>query len=210
MSYNNRPPINDQDLPPLYRRSQSQQQFNAPPLYSEASQQRQPQQQQQPIESQLPDTSQLSRAKLEQLLEDEDAFIAYLLELPVVKNRKKALEDMKSSNVELAKKNIASADSIEKLKKELSELHHELAMKQQTMDSLLHQRNQLMSVFSFDSIKNKLKDAVAALEGETESIASEFLSGKMSQDDFVRVYKEARKHYHLRNATADGFQNIYR
>jgi hypothetical protein len=48
-------------------------------------------------------------------------------------------------------------------------------------------------------VTEQLKQLIVAAEDDSENCATAYLNGKMSDEEFIKKFKESRKLYHIRN-----------
>ena len=54
----------------------------------------------------------------------------------------------------------------------------------------------------------EVRHLVAASDDMSELCAASFLEGKLTEDEFIKAFKESRKLYHIRNAKLEALENI--
>ncbi|KAI3660334.1 hypothetical protein MP638_001771 [Amoeboaphelidium occidentale] len=110
------------------------------------------------------------------------------------------LTELRQTNYEISQRNIANEAPQRLLREEVAELQQLVATKQSTLQQLTEQKQRLLKDFSPEASYAKLKEATEQAEAVSESIASQFLKGDITQDDFVRNFRDSRTIYHMRSA----------
>ncbi|KAJ3313281.1 Vacuolar protein sorting-associated protein 37A [Boothiomyces sp. JEL0838] len=138
--------------------------------------------------------------EIEEILLDDNAFADYFYTLDQVKPIKQMQDDLLVNNAEIAKSNLSRKDQIEDLKKRIHALQNINAEHRKQLDQLLYEQQQELTRFGSEYLTEQLRQLVATSDDMTELSAASFLEGKLSEDEFIKAFKESRKLYHLRNA----------
>ncbi|KDR10569.1 vacuolar protein sorting-associated protein 37A isoform X2 [Zootermopsis nevadensis] len=149
------------------------------------------QQQQQRVLS-FPELLDLSAAELEHLSQSEDRLDEFIDKLPPVLKLNNAVEDMISKNEELAKENLTKEPQLEKLRYGVQDKLEALAILKDSYESLSQEYQRLSDKYAPSSIKESLRLAALHSDEESEQIAEQFLSGKISVEQFVSMYLQKR------------------
>ncbi|KAJ3258202.1 hypothetical protein HK103_004020 [Boothiomyces macroporosus] len=145
--------------------------------------------------------------EIEEILLDDNAFADYFYTLDQVKPIKQMQDDLLVNNAEIAstfcfilESNLSRKDQIEDLKKRIQALQNINAEHRKQLDQLLYEQQQELTRFGSEYLTEQLRQLVATSDDMTELSAASFLEGKLSEDEFIKAFKESRKLYHLRNA----------
>ncbi|KAJ3275893.1 Vacuolar protein sorting-associated protein 37A [Terramyces sp. JEL0728] len=138
--------------------------------------------------------------EIEEILLDDNAFADYFYSLDQVKPIKQMQDDLLVNNAEIAKSNLSRKEQIEDLKMRIQALQNINAGHRKQLDQLLYEQQQELTRFGSEYLTEQLRQLVATSDDMTELSAASFLEGKLSEDEFIKAFKESRKLYHLRNA----------
>lgn len=152
------------------------------------------------IPSSFPELESKTPSELAQLLNNEEEFKKFFESLECVSTVKKVRDDLRNTNEELAKKNLAKEAEIETIRKDLAKKQSVATEKREAIASKSQKQQEVMRQFSTPALIEKLTDASMEAEKSSEDIAELFVSGKLDHKDFVKQFMEERKLYHLRAA----------
>lgn len=155
------------------------------------------------IPTSFPELEQKSTTELTELLSNEDQFVSLYEGLDVVKTMRQLRDELRDGNEELARKNVARTAEVEELRKLLNSKKDTLGELKAALDQKIQRQQQIMQQLSPAVLVERLAEAAAVAEGESEEIASSYLDGTtadMDYKDFIKKFTEKRKLYHLRAA----------
>jgi len=162
------------------------------------------------IPSSFPELDSKSAAEIANMLNDEVEFSRFLDSLSAVQTMKKVRDDLRNTNEDLAKKNLAREAEIEKTKRDLMSQTAQVNEKRASFEQRVVRQQEVMKQFSTPALIEQLNSAAAEAEATSENIATTFLKGDMDHKDFVKDFMEARKLYHLRAAKKESLQMLTR
>lgn len=150
--------------------------------------------------SQFYQLDKLNTSQLEELLKDESKLLEFVEQLPEVIRTEEIKREMVRQNEELARTSLDLKPVMEERKKTLLEKVDEVnALKAEfEVGSELFEVH--MKAFHASTLQDNLRVAGQAAEEESETIAQEFLSGKLSTDAFLSQFMKERTLSHMRRA----------
>jgi len=155
------------------------------------------------IPTSFPELEQKSTAELTELISHEDAFQALFDALEVVKTMRQLRDDLRDGNEELARKNVTRTAEVDELHQQLNSKKDTLSQLRTAVEQKTQRQQQIMQQLSPQVLVERLADAAAIADGESEEIASAFLDGSSVDGDykeFIKKFTEKRKTFHLRAA----------
>ncbi|KAJ1336669.1 hypothetical protein BSLG_006988 [Batrachochytrium salamandrivorans] len=148
-----------------------------------------------------------SLEEINRLLGDETSLEDYLMTLTRVRDMKNVHHDLVNGNGEIAERILSNEEEVNDLKRRIKALQGLQASHRQTLDELLLAQKQELSRFGGDQITSTLRDLVSTSDSMSEMSAQSYLDGKLTEDEFIRSFKESRQLYHLRSAKLEHTQN---
>jgi len=142
----------------------------------------------------------LSSQRIQQLLDNEQAFEDFFRETNCVRMLEVARDESRKKNQERAQKNLDKESRIKEENARLSGVTKQLNELRLKYEKLSTQQAELMSQYSPSVIKEKLSIATDEAEEESENIINEYKDGDISISSFIDQYFEKRKIYHARKA----------
>lgn len=155
----------------------------------------------------LPVFSSGDAARINELLNDEEAFDVFFNDLEAVKNMKSVVQDMRAENEALALQVTQKKKSIDDLAADntpLQEQYSKLRAELQKSELLYQQK---IARFEPAKLIARLKQSVDESESQTAQVAESLFSGKITLEEFLHLYKDMRKLYHMRAAKLDKVTN---
>uniref|UniRef100_A0A7S2IGW3 VPS37 C-terminal domain-containing protein n=1 Tax=Helicotheca tamesis TaxID=374047 RepID=A0A7S2IGW3_9STRA len=155
-----------------------------------------------PVPSSFPELESMSRSEMQELLDDEEKYQAFVEEMPSVKT----LNDLKSSifkgNVETAESNLKHEEELGELHAEVQSLKEGLKEKVEKFRELESKQAELTRPPDKRDVIKKLTKAKKDAFNESEDIASAWLDdgGEDDIDEFVEKFLERRTVHHMRAA----------
>ncbi|KAL2913554.1 hypothetical protein HK105_207014 [Polyrhizophydium stewartii] len=138
--------------------------------------------------------------ELGDLLADDAAVDDYVAGLPQVREIHGARMGIVEDNAAIAERNLAKEEEIKDLRQRIKALQDMHASHRRSLDQLLKAQQQELARFGGEHITGTLRELVTSSESMSELSAQSFLEGKLTEDEFIRAFKESRRVYHLRSA----------
>ncbi|KAF6757593.1 hypothetical protein DFP72DRAFT_809188 [Ephemerocybe angulata] len=176
-----------------------------------------------PLLQDYPELSHLSRAELEDLLNDPVYFQAIFHSLDRVKDMYRAQAELGMANESIAENNVTLQEPLYNLRAETQAAFDDAKALEKRWKELEKEQKEVYQRFTPQFLLMRLKHATTALDDETEAMASTFPAlpslsrddnsgagtprGGLEVDDFIRQFKEGRKIYHKRAMWADKWSN---
>ncbi|KAH7290106.1 hypothetical protein KP509_30G032100 [Ceratopteris richardii] len=111
-------------------------------------------------------------------------------------------EDLKKSNIELAKQNLEAESKIIELKNQCAIIRtSELATAQENFSRAQEEKRNLLDKFSDRALINKLQAAADEVDEESEMLHRRLLRGEMELAEYIPKYRRLRVLYHKRILT---------
>lgn len=96
--------------------------------------------------------------------------------------------------------NLLQAEEIRRLKGVVTTLQDGNLEYRKKLDLLLREQQQEAVRFNNTSVVEYLKKLVQKADDQTELCTASFTEGKLSEEEFIKSFKDIRKTYHIRNA----------
>jgi len=144
----------------------------------------------------------LPDAEVEKMLADEEELTKFVKSLPLIQDyllRAGEVERLQAEVDALTKRSGANPE----LDAKRQEVEKKRAELQQKSDLKRRKEGELNPSALFE----KLDAAAKALDNECEDIASQFLAGDMSAQDFAKTYKQKRVLFHSRSAKKEALSH---
>ncbi|XP_034828011.1 vacuolar protein sorting-associated protein 37B [Maniola hyperantus] len=152
----------------------------------------------------------LNSDELKEMLNDDTKFDSVLKDVKQVKDWETEREMIIASNRSLAEFNLSKEPVLEELKAEVQQ-------KSETGEQLCSRIQELLSDYksksagiSPDTTLALLQTAAAETEEQSETIAQDFLSGKIDVDKFLDDFEPIRKTMHLRKFKSEKMSELLR
>ena len=158
------------------------------------------------IPSQFDELDQLSREDLEELLEDELEFLAFVNKLPVFQKIQSTADDILEENVTMAKANLEKEEQINTLHKEVTDLKSQLEAKINKFQQLERKQDSICAPPDVKDALRQLNRAKKEAFEESEQLADEWVEEGDDVGKFVKNFMEKRKVHHLRAAKMERLQ----
>ncbi|KAJ0173103.1 hypothetical protein K1T71_011279 [Dendrolimus kikuchii] len=152
----------------------------------------------------------LNSDELKEMLNDDTKFDSILKDVKQVKDWETEREMTIASNRSLAEFNLSKEPEIEDLKAQVqqkSETGEELCGR---IQELLNEYKTKSAGISPDTTQALLQTAGAESEEQSESIAQDFLSGKINVEKFLEDFEPLRKKMHVRKFKAEKMAELLR
>lgn len=158
------------------------------------------------IPSHFEELDPLSREDLEELLEDELEFMAFVNKIPVFQEIQSVANDALEENVELAKSNLEKEEKIKSLHKYVTELKSKLETKIQAFKELERKQDSICAPPDMRDVLRKLHKGKKEAFDESEQLADEWVEDGSDVDQFVKNFIEKRMVHHMRAAKIERLQ----
>jgi len=150
----------------------------------------------------------LTREELDELLNDDLEFKAFVHRLKVYNEIFTVGSSRLDENVELAKENLERETDWKTLQSEVKDLHDTLKSKLDHFSKLEDQQNAICAPPDTKSTIKKLQKAKKEAFEESEELAEDWVeNGDGSVDDFCKRFLEQRKIHHTRAAKIEILRN---
>uniref|UniRef100_A0A7S4G6G0 VPS37 C-terminal domain-containing protein n=1 Tax=Eutreptiella gymnastica TaxID=73025 RepID=A0A7S4G6G0_9EUGL len=161
----------------------------------------------------FPEVQTLGSDELKTLIDDDVAFEQFFNNLAIIKNRKALNEDVQRGNEDMATANLSMKAEIEALKEEITDLSNVARVQKAELDTKLARKQELMERHSPQVLLGRLTTAVAQAEEHSDATAEAFHQGSMKDEaalkQFIQLYTDQRKQYHMRKLKLDGFVDMF-
>uniref|UniRef100_A0A8C5B392 VPS37A subunit of ESCRT-I n=1 Tax=Gadus morhua TaxID=8049 RepID=A0A8C5B392_GADMO len=154
----------------------------------------------------FPELSDLSVSQLKQLSEEEDVLLSFFVTLPQLKLVSSDKEDLVSSIVAVAKKNLQMEPQLEGKRQEMLYKYDQLTQMKMAFETKLQRQHELSESCSVSALQARVKVSAHQAEEESEETADHFLEGRSDIDDFLSSFMEKRTLCHSRRAKEEKLQ----
>ncbi|XP_072481752.1 vacuolar protein sorting-associated protein 37A isoform X1 [Notamacropus eugenii] len=154
----------------------------------------------------FPELSELSLSQLTEMNEQEDAFLARFSALPQLKQVITDKESLVRSIEELARKNLLLEPGLEAKRQTVLSKYELLTQMKSGFEKKMQRQHELSESCSASALQARLKVAAHEAEEESDTLAEDFLEGKMEIDDFLSSFMEKRTICHCRRAKEEKLQ----
>lgn len=149
----------------------------------------------------------MSRADMQQLLDDELDFLAFCCTLPAYKKIQQLGYSVLNENVEVAEANLKEEARLMELHKEVTSLQSSLQAKLAVFEALEREQNKLCAPYDKREVLKQLEKAKKEAMHESEAYADEWVHDGGDVNEFVRVFVQKRKLHHDRAAKVERLQS---
>lgn len=144
----------------------------------------------------MPDPITLSLDELEKLLISEAAFKEYLANALKKSGPALTLQQIRTSNRQLAQDNLSKQDAINEAKNQLAIVKSsEYSLAKQQFDALYARHQKVMSKLGSGAFKERLENAVSEVDNASNALVASYLGRKMPVEQFVEEYSALRVRY---------------
>jgi len=151
-----------------------------------------------PMPSAFPELKDMSSEKLQELLDDEGAFVTFFNQLPLITELDTIETSLRDDNVRLARENLMQKEPLERMKEDLLAQHEILHVQKREYDEKQTRLQQMIREFSRSKILERLEQAKTTADAESRDLQRAFrTSGCDNVEDFVRDYQALRERYHV-------------
>jgi len=159
--------------------------------------------------SSFPELDNLSLEELKDLSDKPEIMDAFLTKVESVKKVEADKEEVMKKNEEIARYNLSLQPKLESSKDELLKKCERLSELKRDFANSSQKQRELTEVLSITAIRTQLEIAAAEAEEESEAIADEFLSKKITPEEFIQKFLEKRKLCHSRRAKEEKIRHLH-
>uniref|UniRef100_A0A8C6NQW6 VPS37A subunit of ESCRT-I n=1 Tax=Nothobranchius furzeri TaxID=105023 RepID=A0A8C6NQW6_NOTFU len=148
----------------------------------------------------------LSLTQLSEMSENEDVLLEFFMSLPQLKQVTNDKEELITSIVEMAKKNLQMEPQLEGRRQEMLYKYEQLTQMKSAFETKMQRQHELSESCSLSTLQARLKVAAHQAEEESEVTAENFLEGRIDIDEFLASFMEKRTICHSRRAKEEKLQ----
>ncbi|KAM4604124.1 vacuolar protein sorting-associated protein 37A isoform 1-T3 [Polymixia lowei] len=154
----------------------------------------------------FPELSEISVSQLKDMSEQEDVLLEFFVSLPQLKQVTSDKEELVTSIVNMAKKNLQMEPQLEGKRQEMLYKYEQLTQMKSAFETKMQRQHELSESCSLSALQARLKVAAHQAEEESEETAESFLEGHSDIDDFLNSFMEKRTICHSRRAKEEKLQ----
>ncbi|XP_046873147.1 vacuolar protein sorting-associated protein 37A isoform X1 [Hypomesus transpacificus] len=158
------------------------------------------------IPESFPELVEMSVPQLKELSEQEDVLLELFVSLPQLKHITSDKEQLVTSIVDMAKKNLHLEPQLEGKRQEMLFKYEQLTQMKSAFETKMQRQHELSEGCSLSALQARLKVAAHQAEEESEETAENFLEGRTEIDDFLSSFMEKRTLCHSRRAKEEKLQ----
>uniref|UniRef100_A0A667X9P4 VPS37A subunit of ESCRT-I n=1 Tax=Myripristis murdjan TaxID=586833 RepID=A0A667X9P4_9TELE len=158
------------------------------------------------IPESFPELSEMSMSQLKDMSEQEDVLLEFFVSLPQLKQVTSDKEELVTSIVDMAKKNLQMEPQLEGKRQEMLYKYEQLTQMKSAFETKMQRQHELSESCSLSALQARLKVAAHQAEEESEETAENFLEGRTEIDDFLTSFMEKRTLCHSRRAKEEKLQ----
>lgn len=155
---------------------------------------------------QFPQLLKLSHSQLEELLKEDGKLQEFVEQLPEVLRSEEIRHLMVTQNEELARKTLELKPITEQRKHLLLQKVDEVNVLKEEFEQNSQVLEAQMQAYQPSTLQDNLRVATQAAEEEADTIAQQFLDGKLSTDLFLAKFMEVRTLGHIRRVKEEKLQ----
>ncbi|XP_024394294.1 vacuolar protein-sorting-associated protein 37 homolog 1 isoform X2 [Physcomitrium patens] len=141
-----------------------------------------------------------SPEELTRLLNDKDAYNAFLHSLDEVRRLDTIAAELKKSTIDESRNNLARESELAELRTQCMIIRNtELAASREKFEEVDRRYKEVQANCSPSVLLSKLQDAVNETDEESENLHREFLAGEIELLEFIQTYRKQRILYHRRS-----------
>lgn len=141
----------------------------------------------------------LSLNEIKALRDDDEKIFEMVCSLPQLK-KIKGYSLLRDQCETLAKENLSKKTLLEEKKRIILEKYDQLNELRNKFDTSVRRQDELLQVFSPQTLQDNIRVAALEAEEEAEAVAEDFLEGKIPVDEFHKTFMTRRTVSHLRRA----------
>ncbi|XP_033823678.1 vacuolar protein sorting-associated protein 37A isoform X1 [Periophthalmus magnuspinnatus] len=154
----------------------------------------------------FPELCDKNLTQLSDMSENEDVLIEFFVSLPQLKQVANDKEDLITSIVNMAKKNLQIEPQLEGKRQEMLCKYEQLTQMKSTFETKMQRQHELSESCSLSTLQARLKVAAHQAEEESEETAENFLEGRTDIDEFLSSFMDKRTLCHSRRAKEEKLQ----
>ncbi|KAL4640557.1 vacuolar protein sorting-associated protein 37A [Arapaima gigas] len=154
----------------------------------------------------FPELSEMSISQLKEMNEEEDTLLDFFTCLPQLKQVCSDKEELVTSIVDVAKRNLLLEPQLEGKRQEMLFKYEQLVQMKSTFEAKMQRQHELAESCSLSTLQARLKVAAHQAEEDSEKTAEDFLDGKTEIDSFLTSFMEKRTLCHCRRAKEEKLQ----
>lgn len=154
----------------------------------------------------FPELCDKNLTQLSDMSENEDVLLEFFVTLPQLKQVTTDKEDLVTSIVNMAKKNLQMEPQLEGKRQEVLCKYEQLTQMKSAFETKMQRQHELSESCSLSTLQARLKVAAHQAEEESEETAENFLEGRTDIDEFLTSFMEKRTLCHSRRAKEEKLQ----
>uniref|UniRef100_A0A3P9JK03 VPS37A subunit of ESCRT-I n=1 Tax=Oryzias latipes TaxID=8090 RepID=A0A3P9JK03_ORYLA len=154
----------------------------------------------------FPELPDMNLNQLSDMSENEDVLLEFFVRLPQFKQVTGDKEELISSIVDMAKKNLQMEPQLEDKRQEMLNKYEQLTQMKTAFEMKMQRQHELSESCSLSTLQARLKVAAHQAEEESEDTAENFLEGGIEIDEFLTSFMEKRTLCHSRRAKEEKLQ----
>ncbi|KAM6940052.1 vacuolar protein sorting-associated protein 37A isoform 2-T2 [Xenentodon cancila] len=158
------------------------------------------------IPESFPELCDMNLTQLSEMSENEDVLLEFFVRLPQLKQVTGDKEELVTSIVEMAKKNLQMEPQLEGKRQEMLYKYEQLTQMKLAFETKMQKQHDLSESCSLSTLQARLKVAAHQAEEESEETALNFLEGRIDIDEFLTSFMERRTLCHSRKAKEEKLQ----
>lgn len=158
------------------------------------------------IPDSFPELCDKNLTQLSDMSENEDVLLEFFVTLPQLKEVTSDKENLVTSIVNMAKKNLQMEPQLESKRQEVLCKYEQLTQMKSAFETKMQRQHELSDSCSLSTLQARLKVAAHQAEEESEETAENFLEGRTDIDEFLTSFMEKRTLCHSRRAKEEKLQ----
>uniref|UniRef100_A0A4W6D4A1 VPS37A subunit of ESCRT-I n=1 Tax=Lates calcarifer TaxID=8187 RepID=A0A4W6D4A1_LATCA len=158
------------------------------------------------IPESFPELCDMNLTQLSDMSENEDVLLEFFVSLPQLKQITTDKEELVTSIVDMAKKNLQMEPQLERKREEMLYKYEQLTQMKSAFETKMQRQHELSESCSLSTLQARLKVAAHQAEEESEETAENFLEGRTDIDEFLTSFMEKRTLCHSRRAKEEKLQ----
>ncbi|KAK5899666.1 hypothetical protein CesoFtcFv8_009122 [Champsocephalus esox] len=159
------------------------------------------------IPESFPELCDLNGTQLSDMSENEDMLLEFFVTLPQLKQVTSDKEELVTSIVDMAKKNLQMEPQLDGRRQEMLYKYEMLTQMKSAFESRMQRQHELSESCSLSTLQARLKIAAHQAEEESEETAENFLEGRTDIDEFLTSFMDKRTLCHSRRAKEEKLQH---
>ncbi|KAG7485694.1 hypothetical protein JOB18_015902 [Solea senegalensis] len=159
------------------------------------------------IPESFPELCDMNLTQLSDMSENEDVLLKFFLGLPQLNQVTSDKEELVTSIVDMAKKNLQMEPQLEGKRQEMLYKFDQLTQMKSAFETKMQRQHELSDSCSLSTLQARLKVAAHQAEEESDETAENFLEGLTDIDEFLTSFMEKRTLCHSRRAKEEKLQH---